>query len=51
MYAQRGFLVGFLVLAVLSTALIAQEAELKLGQIRESALSPSQTHSFIVLLN
>lgn len=50
MYARRGFLIGFLVLAVLSRTTSAQKAELKLGQVRESDLSPGQTQSFVILL-
>ena len=50
MYAQRGFLIGFLVLAILSRATTAQEVELKLGQVRESDLSPGQTQSFVMWL-
>jgi hypothetical protein len=49
-YARRGFLIGFLVLAVLSRATTAQEVELKLGQVRESDLSPGQTQSFVISL-
>ncbi len=42
MYAQRGFLIGLLALAVLNTSTTAQEFELRLGQVRESSLSPGQ---------
>ena len=51
MCARREFLIGFLVLVVLSRAIAAQEVELKLGQVRESDLSPGQTQSFVISLN
>lgn len=50
MYARREFLIALLVLAALSTATPAQEVELKLGQVRESDLSPGQTQSFVISL-
>jgi hypothetical protein len=48
--ARRGLLIGFLVLAALSRATTAQEVELKLGQVRESDLSPGRTQSFVISL-
>lgn len=49
MYARRGFLILFLVLAVFSRA-AAQEVELKPGKIRESDLTAGQRQSFVVSL-
>ena len=51
MYAQRAFLVAFLVVAVWSRATPAGEFELKLGQVRENNLSPGQAQSFMVSLS
>jgi len=48
--AQRAFLIAFVVLAVWSRATLAGEPELKLGQVRESSLSPGQAQSFVVSL-
>ena len=50
MYAHRAFLIRFLVFAVWSRASSARELELKLGEVRESSLSPSQAQSFVVSL-
>lgn len=50
MYAQRASLIAFFVVAVWSRATLAGEPELKLGQVRESSLSPGQAQSFMVSL-
>ena len=50
MYAQRASLITFFVVAVWSRATLAGEPELKLGQVRESSLSPGQAQSFVVSL-
>ncbi len=50
MCVQRGFLVSFLVVALLGRATTAQQVELKSGQVRESELSPAQTQSFVISL-
>ena len=50
MYAQRAFLIAFFVVAVWSGASFAGEPELKLGQVRESSVSPGQAQSFMVSL-
>lgn len=50
MNAQRVFLIAFFVIAVWSRATSADELELKLGQVRESRLNPSQAQSFVVSL-
>jgi enterochelin esterase-like enzyme len=49
-YAQRASLIAFFVVAVWSRATFAGEPELKLGQVRESSLSPGQAQSFTVSL-
>jgi enterochelin esterase family protein len=49
-YAQRAFLIAFFVVGVWSRAALAGEPELKLGQVRESRLSPGQAQSFVVSL-
>ena len=49
-YAQRASLIAFFVVAVWSRATPAGELELKLGQVRESSLSPGQAQSFMVSL-
>jgi enterochelin esterase-like enzyme len=49
-YAQRASLIAFFAVAVWSRATLAGEPELKLGQIRESSLSPGQAQSFMVSL-
>jgi enterochelin esterase-like enzyme len=49
-YAQRASLITFFVVAVWSRATLAGEPELKLGQVRESNLSPGQVQSFMVSL-
>jgi len=48
--AQRASLIAFVVVAVWSRATLAGEPELKLGQVRESSLSPGQAQSFVVSL-
>ncbi len=48
MYAHRAFLIAFFVVTVCSKAILAGEPELKLGQVRESSLSPGKTQSFVV---
>ncbi|HMD99189.1 MAG TPA: enterochelin esterase [Terriglobia bacterium] len=50
MYAQRASAIAFFVVAVWSRATLAGEPELKLGQVRESSLSPGQAQSFVVSL-
>ena len=50
MYARRASLIAFLFVAVWSRAIPAGDIELKLGQVRESSLSPSQAQSFVVSL-
>lgn len=50
MNVRRGFLIVFLVLAVLSGTTAAQEVELKLAQVREGDLSPGQAQSFVISL-
>jgi enterochelin esterase-like enzyme len=47
--AQRAFLIALVVIAVWSRGTLA-EPELKLGQVRESSLSPGQAQSFTVSL-
>ena len=49
-YAQRASLIAFFVVAVWSRLTLGGERELKLGQIRETSLSPGQTQSFVVSL-
>ena len=49
-HVKRPFLVGFLFIAVWGQAIPVDEFELKLGQVRESSLSPSQTQSFVISL-
>jgi enterochelin esterase-like enzyme len=49
-YAQRASLIAFFVVAVWSRSTFAGEPELKLGQVRESSVSPGQAQSFIVSL-
>jgi enterochelin esterase-like enzyme len=49
-YAHRASLIAFFVVAVWSRATLAGEPELKLGQVRESSLSPGQAQSFVVSL-
>jgi enterochelin esterase-like enzyme len=49
-YAQRASLIAFFVFAVWSRATLAGEPALKLGQVRESSLSPGQAQSFMVSL-
>jgi hypothetical protein len=48
--ANRAFLIAFGVVAVWSSATLAAEPELKLGQVRESNLTPGQAQSFVVSL-
>ena len=50
MNVRRGFLIEVVVLAFLSGAAFAQEVELRLGQVRESNLSPGQSHFFVISL-
>ncbi len=50
MNAQRASLIAFFVVAVWSRATLAGELALKLGQVRESSLSPGQAQSFVVSL-
>ncbi len=50
MYAQCTSLIAFFVVAVWSRPTLAGEAELKLGQVRESSLSPGQAQSFMISL-
>ena len=50
MYAQRASLIAFFVVTVWSRATLAGEPELKLGEVRESSLSPGQAQSFMVSL-
>lgn len=50
MYAQRAFVIAFFLLAVWNRATAAGELELKLGEVRESSLSPRQVQSFMVSL-
>jgi enterochelin esterase family protein len=47
-YAQSAFLIALFVVAGWSRATPAGELELKLGQVRESSLSPGQAQSFAV---
>jgi len=47
-YAQRASLIAFFVVTVWSRATLAGEPELKLGEVRESSLSPGQAQSFMV---
>jgi len=47
---QRASLIAFVVVAVWSSATLADEPELKLGQVRESNLTPGQAQSFVVSL-
>jgi len=49
-FAHRASLIALLVVAVWSRANLAEEVELKLGQVRESVLSPSQAQSFVISL-
>ena len=51
MYAQRASLIAFLVVTVWSSATLAGEPELKLGQVRESSLSAGQAQAFLVSLD
>jgi enterochelin esterase-like enzyme len=48
--AQRASLIAFVVVAVWSSATLADEPQLKLGQVRESNLTPGQAQSFVVSL-
>jgi len=48
--AQRASLIAFVVIAVWSSATLADEPELKLGQVREGNLTPGQAQSFVVSL-
>lgn len=50
MYAQRASIIAFFVVAVWNRATPAGELELKLGQVRESSLSPGQAQSFVISL-
>ena len=50
MHAQRTSLIAFFVVAVWTRATLAGEPELKLGQVRESSMSPGQAQSFMVSL-
>ena len=50
MCAQRASLIAFVAVAVWSSATLADEPELKLGQVRESNLTPGQAQSFAVSL-
>jgi enterochelin esterase-like enzyme len=49
-YAQRAFVIAFFLFAVGSRVTLAGEPELKLGQVRESSLSPGQVQSFVISL-
>jgi enterochelin esterase family protein len=48
--AYRAFLIAFVGVAVWSSATLADEPELKLGQVRESNLTPGRAQSFVVSL-
>jgi enterochelin esterase-like enzyme len=48
--AQRASLIAFVVVAVWSSTTLADEPALKLGQVRESNLTPGQAQSFVVSL-
>ncbi len=50
MRLQRASRVAFIVLAIWSTAALAVEPELKLGQVRESSLRAGQSQWFVVSL-
>ena len=50
MCVKRASLIAFVVVAIWSRATFAGEPELKLGQVRESSLSPGQAQSFVVSL-
>ncbi len=50
MYTRRTSLIALVVVAVWSRATLAEELELKLGQVCESVLSPGQAQSFVVSL-
>lgn len=50
MFVHRAFLIALLVVAAWSRAALAQEVELKLGQVHESVLNPGQAQSFLVSL-
>lgn len=50
MCAHRASLITFFAIAVWSSATLAGETELKLGQVRESSLSPGQAQSYVVSL-
>ena len=49
-YTRRASLIALVVVAVWSRATLAEELELKLGQVCESVLSPGQAQSFVVSL-
>lgn len=51
MNVQRACLIAFFVIAVWSRATFAGVLELKLGQLRESSLSPGETQSFVVSIS
>lgn len=50
MYSQRAFLIVFVVFAVCSRAVPADDLELKLGQVSEDNLRPDQAQSFVISL-
>ncbi len=50
MYVQRASLFAFIIVVICSTAALAVEPELKLGQIRESSLRAGQAQWFVVSL-
>jgi enterochelin esterase-like enzyme len=47
-YAHRAFITAFFLLAVPNRVTAAGDLELKLGEVRESSLSPRQVQSFMV---
>ena len=50
MYAKRALLIAFFIVAVCTGSTLAGELELKVGQVRESVLSPGQAQSFVISL-
>jgi enterochelin esterase-like enzyme len=48
--AQRISLIAFLLVALCTSATLARDTELKLGQLRECSLTPGQAQSFMVSL-
>ncbi len=50
MYTQRASLIALFLAVCWSSATPAGEPDLKLGQVRESTLSPNQAQSFVALL-